>query len=361
MLDTNHSPRKVLILGSGQRIVNAALPAFEALPELFRVDGIFARSEKKLVTKNGERQVEPLERLDASRLRGVDLIFICVSKPAVPSVLEFLGRLDVSQTDLLIDTPVLQFKHLSHFGKFASFRKVWVAEDMSTLPWMETLDLAREAESMGQPESLTLYQSAYAYHGLALAKTLLGGAAIKSAKRRRTGGKSSVRKLNLSGGKSCLIHDPRDYASGHFALHMKGGSICDRPHRDHLHIDGIVEEQDGCLRYVGFQIEGKRGVYATRMEAYESELFGPVDPEKRNESVIAHMDAFKRVGFARLLVHIHAGKGAYPLLEAIDDMWIDYVVEKTGRWFSSPMTSAKSGLARGWVGLATGLAEKLKR
>jgi hypothetical protein len=354
------TPRKVLILGSGQRIVNAALPAFEALPELYSVEGVIARKEKTIATKNGIQKVEPISRLDNERIAAIDLIFICVSKAAVPTVLEHLGKLEVSRTDLLIDTPVLLFKHLSHFKKFEPFRNVWVAEDMSTLPWLDTLDLVRESESLGDPKSLTLYQSAYAYHGLALAKTLLGGAPIKSAKRRHTGGNSSVRKLNLASGKTCLIHDPRDYNSGHFSLHFTDVTICDRPHRDHMHIDGIVEEQNGELRYVGFQIEGKNGAHETRMEPYESELFGPVEPAKRDASVIAHMDAFKRVGFARLLTNIHAGKGAYPLIEAIDDMWIDYVVEKTGRWFSCPMSSARSGLARGWVGLATGLAVRFK-
>ena len=183
------TPRKVLILGSGQRIVNAALPAFEALPELYSVEGVIARKEKTIATKNGIQKVEPISRLDNERIAAIDLIFICVSKAAVPTVLEHLGKLEVSRTDLLIDTPVLLFKHLSHFKKFEPFRNVWVAEDMSTLPWLDTLDLVRESESLGDPKSLTLYQSAYAYHGLALAKTLLGGAPIKSAKRRHTGGK----------------------------------------------------------------------------------------------------------------------------------------------------------------------------
>ena len=193
-----HAPKKVLILGSGQRILNAALPAFEALPELYSVDGIFARKEKQLETKRGTTSVEPIEQLDNARIAGTDLIFICVSKAAVPNVLEHLGKLDVSGTDLLIDTPVLLFKHLSHYGKFAPFRNVWVAEDMSTLPWLETLDLARKNESLGEPVSLTLYQSAYAYHGLALAKTLLGDSAIKSVRRRRAGGKSSTRMLKAN-------------------------------------------------------------------------------------------------------------------------------------------------------------------
>ena len=355
-----HAPKKVLILGSGQRILNAALPAFEALPELYSVDGIFARKEKQLETKRGTTSVEPIEQLDNARIAGTDLIFICVSKAAVPNVLEHLGKLDVSGTDLLIDTPVLLFKHLSHYGKFAPFRNVWVAEDMSTLPWLETLDLARKNESLGEPVSLTLYQSAYAYHGLALAKTLLGDSAIRSVRRRRAGGKSSTRMLKLSGGKTCLIHDPRDNESGHFALHMRGATITDRPHRDHLHLDGIVEEQGGQLLYTGFQVQGKSGLHKTSMAPFESELFGPVAAAKRGASVVAHMDAFKRVGFARLLQDIHSGKGAYPLIEAIDDMWIDYVVEKTGRWFACPLSSARSPLARGWVGMATGLASKIK-
>jgi hypothetical protein len=55
----------------------------------------------------------------------------------------------------------------------------------------------------------------------------------------------------------------------------------------------------------------------------------------------------KKVGFLRLLREIAAGRGAYPLADGLDDMVADYWLEKTRRYWATPLTSVRSALARG--------------
>jgi hypothetical protein len=58
------------------------------------------------------------------------------------------------------------------------------------------------------------------------------------------------------------------------------------------------------------------------------------------------MDSMKRVGFRRLLESIAAGKGAYPLADGLDDMAVDWFLERFGRWRPTALTDVRSALAR---------------
>jgi len=70
-------------------------------------------------------------------------------------------------------------------------------------------------------------------------------------------------------------------------------------------------------------------------------------------TVTSCMEAMKRVGFLRLLRALHAGRGAYPVADALDDMVVDYHLEKLGRYAANPFSSARSPLARGLLAAAT--------
>jgi hypothetical protein len=58
------------------------------------------------------------------------------------------------------------------------------------------------------------------------------------------------------------------------------------------------------------------------------------------------MDDLKRVGFLRLLAAIRDGRGGYPVADAIDDMVVDYHLEKLGRYRDNPLTSPRYALGR---------------
>ena len=90
--------RKVLIVGSGKRVQEAALPALRRLADRFTLAGIVSRSAKEIEVEGCRFAVSRLADLDAATLRAADLVYMVVAKPAVPSVLKTLTRHDVSGT-----------------------------------------------------------------------------------------------------------------------------------------------------------------------------------------------------------------------------------------------------------------------
>jgi hypothetical protein len=58
------------------------------------------------------------------------------------------------------------------------------------------------------------------------------------------------------------------------------------------------------------------------------------------------MDDLKRVGLARMLQAIHAGRGGYELLDGLDDMVVDTACERLGQYRATPLTSVHSAFAR---------------
>jgi hypothetical protein len=66
------------------------------------------------------------------------------------------------------------------------------------------------------------------------------------------------------------------------------------------------------------------------------------------------MEAMKRVGFLRLLRRLASGKGAYPVEQALEDMVVDYHLERFGRYLATPLTRPDAPLAKLILGLLTG-------
>jgi len=68
--------KRVLIVGSGKRVKESALPAFLRARDRFRIAGVFSRTARR-ITAAGEPaesfEVAPLEQLDAATLAGADL------------------------------------------------------------------------------------------------------------------------------------------------------------------------------------------------------------------------------------------------------------------------------------------------
>lgn len=363
------SLRRVRVIGAGKRVREAALPAFAALPHRFELAGLHARSARELEAGGRTYPVTTLDSLTAQEVAETDLFYLAVGKDAVPAVLTHLTSFDVSRADLLIDTPVVRFKHFGHARLAQAFRDAWVSEDCVTLPWIDTVLAAVAGGAIGRPRTALFLQSGYAYHAVATAKAVLRGKAVTVATRTKLAGGGALRRMRFARGTRALVLEPRDYAVGRFALLGRSGVIADwdcraDPRLPYLGPDArdvarhpawygaqrlapVVE--DGA--WTGFRI----GDVETRLDEAEVELLrgGDVDA-----SVVARMDDLKRVGFYRLLRRIAAGEGAWPLLEGLDDMVVDYHLEKLGRYVANPLTSARSGLARVLLGAATRLASR---
>ncbi len=331
-------PTEVLIVGAGKRVQTAAVPAFHRAKDLYSIRHLVGR-ESRDETFDGETYpVRALKDLGSSDLEGIGLVFVCVAKESIPSVLKQLAALEPKNASLLIDTPVLRFKHLRHARYLKAFRSASVAEDCSTLPWLDAVRASVAAGDIGEVRSVVFSQSAWAYHGVAMAKTLLGSTRVKSGRRRKHGGEFASRRLVI-GGKEALFLEPRDYDNGRIALVGTKGSICDYDltSQGALRLESIIES-GACL---GFRV----GTHETRMDDAEASLMQGV---REGASATALMEAAKPVGFLRLLRALHNGEPGYPLAEGIDDMMIDYHLEKFGHYAANPLTSSRAPLGR-WL------------
>jgi len=330
------APTEVLIVGAGKRVQNAVVPALHRASELYRIRHLVGRKGRTEEFDGEAYPVVPLDSLGPQDLKGVGLVFLCVAKDSIPGVLRRLVELEPGGTQLLIDTPVVRFKHFRHASRLRAFGAVSVAEDCSTLPWLDVVRESVAAGDIGALRSVVFTQSAWAYHGVALAKTILGATRVQSGRRRRHGGEFASRRL-VVGGKEALFLEPKDYRNGRLTVVGEAGCICDHEQgaRGALRLESIVE--GGACR--GFRI----GAREVRLDEAEASLMEGVS---EGASATSLMEAAKRVGFLRILRSLHAGGGGYPVAEGLDDMIVDYHLEKFGRYVANPLTSSRAPMGR---------------
>jgi len=340
--------KSVLVVGSGVRVQEAALPVFLSAADRFRIVGVYSRTAKELQVEGRTFRVATLERLDQDALSAADLVYMVVAKDAVPAVLRGLTRLDVSSVDLLIDTPVLRFKLMGHLPLLGRFRHTWVTEDCARLPFFDTVEAFRAKGSFGSVERALLHRSAYAYHGIAMGRALLGSGRVRSARRAPLEAALARRTVRFAGGRQLVVVEPRDYSVGRIELAGAGGTISDDPASPtELRLAAVVENGE-CT---GFRV----GDTLTQLSAPERALMGAAGA---GDGVTAWMEGMKRVGFRRLLSEVDEGRGAYPLERAVEDTVVDYYLERFGRYAATPLTSPYFAPARLIMRLLTRLAER---
>jgi hypothetical protein len=335
------SPRSVVVIGSGKRVRDVALPAFLRLEQRFAIRQVWARTEKRLEAAGRGIDVAPFAKLASQDLQGANLVYLAVAKDAVPSVLRRLTELDVRGIDLLIDTPVVRFKHFRHAARCRAFQSASVAEDCVELPWIQTVLAA-----VGPLYRVELDRSAWAYHGVATAKALLASTAVRRARRRPLEHGAAERVLHLRGGGVARIVEPRDYSKGRIVCVGQGGTLSDRPAFGEKSLPLEVELMGGAVSAL------RAGSTRLVLDADESDLTRG-DPE--DATLTARMEAMKRVGFLRLLRRLAEGRRGYAVEQALEDTVVDYALEKVGFYAGTPFTSPRSALGRGLLGLATSL------
>lgn len=326
--------RRLLVIGTGKRVRETALPALATLGSAFDIRSVFARRAKEIEVGGRTFDVRAFSTLERAHLDDVDLVYMAVTKDAVPSVLEKLDGLAPREIDLLIDTPVVRFRHFHRIRHLEAFRAAWVAEDCSRLPWFDAVRAV--SDELGELREIVFDRSAYAYHGLATAKSLLGTTTIASCRRRPVEG-GAERTVKFADGRLARILEPRDYSVGSVTVIGRQGSLTDS-----------TSPRDGALELApwldGPDCRGFRaGDREVALDPAEAELMRGDAPEA---SVTARMDSMKRVGFRRLLQDVAADRGAYPVEEALDDTVVDYHLEKAGRYFANPLTSSRSATGR---------------
>jgi hypothetical protein len=336
--------KTVRIVGSGKRVCDAALPAFLAAPDRFQLAGVYSRTPKQIDAAGQTFDVAALEELDAASLENTDVLYMVVAKDAVASVLKRLTAHDVSSVDLLIDTPVLRFKWMGHLGLLRPFRNTWVTEDCARLPFYDTVASFLGGRTI---ERVVLERSAYAYHGIAMGRTLLGAGRVRSGRRVPRKGRVAERSVHFAGGGQLSIVEPRDYSEGRIRLSGDWGAIGDDPDAAQTRLAPVLTG-GACT---GFSV----GETSTELSDAERSLMGTGGDAER---ITSWMEGMKRVGFLRLLHEVDAGRGAYPLDAAVEDTVVDYHLEKFGRYVVNPFTSPHFPTTRLVMKLLTRMAER---
>lgn len=325
-----------IIIGSGKRVRETALPAMLRAGKCWNVRGVYARKEKELNISGSVFSVKSLERAVAADFTDIDIVYMAVGKQAVGPVARRLHELGLSRAKLLIDTPVLLIKHFRHLPLLQQFAQAHVAEDCIALPWYDLAAQIYKNGAIGAIRSVEFDRSAYAYHAMAMAKSVLGATTVLRAKRVRMPGGLARRELQLDANLNATIIEPRDYATGHFTIHGASGTLSDDPaRRAGFFIEPVIENGE-CA---GF----RAGDFKVMLDDDERALMAGGGA---GAGVTARMEAMKRVGFLRLVRRMANAGGAYELMNGLEDMCVDYFLEKFGRYKSGYFTNVRSAGAR---------------
>jgi hypothetical protein len=345
------APRRVLVVGAGRRIVRDVLPALSHLGDRYEIAGLAARSPRVIEVDGHEHHVEAVTDLTPADMSKIDLVVVCVSKRAVPVVLDHLGALGGEGLDLVIDTPILRPSDLGHLPTLGRFRNVWVAEDCSMLPWIETIRAAVSHGEIAAPSELHSDRAAYRYHGTAVIRSVLGGDLVRARRRRVSGGVRTD--LWLAGGRRASMIEPHDPPNGSLTITAGSTVITDSAGPaavGHLALRPIVDGE----RCTGFRL----GEVETSLTPDESDVLGSFAP---SDTLTSRMDDLKRVGLMRMLAGIEQGRGGYELADGLEDVMVETSLTVSGWWIAAPLTRLRSDANRRVVGQMARLASRVRR
>jgi len=340
-------PVRVTIVGAGKRVVETALPALLAAETDFEVRAIFARSEREMVCGPTRRfAVSGIDGLTAADVAETDLFYVAVGKGAVSTVLRTLTKFDVSQKALLLDTPVLLWKQLHSLKVLERFGSASVAEDCVALPWYEAIANFRRSRGLPPPSRIRFDRSAYKYHALAMAKSLLEDPDVVAGSVVRHPDGRSTRTLRFARGGTVRMDEPRDYARGVIHLEWTGVVITDGgsavttadfsdPRSERIDLVPWIE--------AGACVGIRAGDGAVRLDAAEQSLQHVRNPAL---SITSRMEDWKRIGFLRLLRRLRSGDPGYPILAGLDDSLVDTQLERLRRYRRNPFTTIGTASGR---------------
>ncbi|KQY22546.1 GMC oxidoreductase [Rhizobium sp. Root482] len=291
-----------IIIGAGRRVREDVLPALERLIGRAYVSGIYATSKSAVVGLDDVYDVEPISSLNAEALAPSQFIYVAVPPKKLASILSRLTEFDCSDKTLVVDTPTLRNKELD--ALYSRFLKVAVAEDSAYLPWIKLL-----TNKYAPIERVEFDRSAYAYHAVALAKTILANGGARPVVK-KTAGSKRTKTFHFDNGRTSKLIGPRDYKSGAMRFLASDGTIIDtKPRSDS---DVVICPRVEEFRCIGFQ----QGANFIALSPQETDLAGSFSPE---DTIVSRMLDIKRVGLMRLLSDLLSGGDGYTLKEGLDD------------------------------------------
>jgi hypothetical protein len=180
MTDAVVLPRlRVLVIGAGRRVANNFLPALGCLTDLFELVGIHARTEERMVPLAKQWGVPAIADLTAIDWSKVDVVAISVPTSQNATVLRALLP-HAARLRIVIDTPIFRnSRELAQVDALISqFKEVRVTEDFMNFPPYILLREAATAGLIGRLKRLTLLNTGFLYHGLALIRSFVNFAPV---------------------------------------------------------------------------------------------------------------------------------------------------------------------------------------
>ncbi len=363
----------MLVVGAGKRVLETALPALAQLHGQLEIEAVCGRKVRPVSAAGRNWIVERLDSLSSERLRAVNFVYVAVGKASVAPVLTDILARGAQGATLLLETPGLLLKHLRHRPLLARFRAAWIAEDCAFLPWIECARSALARADLGPPRAVVFLQSAYAYHGVATARALLGASRVTRG-RRNSAAKQRLRSMHFDNGGQAFSLEPRDYSIGRLAIFSERGLVSDAGWDERIEafepharaIGGLVAAGwtraafQGALRLEpecagGQMVSVRCGSARTPLDQAEQQLAAR---DAASSGIVQRMESMKRVGFLRLVRSLLAGGPAHPVELGLEDMLVDWWLERPGFWRDGGLTSLRSPVGRGLYGALSRLAGK---
>lgn len=310
--------KNIIIIGIGKRTRDDMLPAILA-SNSFNVMGIYARSTRNINLMNKEYLVRKLEDLSNDDLKKTDWLYLSIPISNLESVFKFLKHLNTEKIRLLIDTPVFPIRYFFLKRYLSNYFKVFVSEDAITLPWIETL----RDKVGGRFNKIVLNKSVYAYHGIALIKSLTTEYNFKKVDLRIVGNQEIIEIVTHKNVEVSIV-EPRDYKTGSMIFQGPKGVISDEKGFSGLTMNPILENKLCRGLNIGGQI-------VTFSES-ESRVIGEVEPESTVTSLTLQL---KRIGMIRMLQEIAQNDSrGWSVNRAVSDVRLYELVHHFGKYFN---------------------------
>lgn len=293
---------KFLVIGAGKRVVQDVLPVLESMGNRVELRGVYSSTPKRIELERTQLITSGAADLNPDDFDEINGIYVCVPPDQVHSVLRRITRFDVSQIDLVVDTPID-----SNLHEFRLFRSVTVAEDSGFLPWLPLFRKALSGE--GGASQVVFYRSAYAYHAVSLFRALVSEGVASSDSARLSRWSFGPFKFVELGDTRLVMIEPRSYSKGSILVRSRSGRTFSSHRRFGATPLTLRIRDNFCI---GFEL----GDCASELTAEESKLVGNV---LETDTVVSKMLKFKRVGLRHLMERVVEGAATYSVDSAIND------------------------------------------
>lgn len=309
--------KNIIIIGIGKRTRDDMLPAILA-SKLFNIIGIYARSGRTINFQGKDYEIKKLEELDNAILEKTEWIYLSVPISSSQSVLKYLNNLRIENIKLLIDTPVFPIRYFWLRIYLKKYLRVFVSEDIVYLPWVLPLK-----NKIGKLNKIIFDRSVYAYHGVALIKTILDEDYFKKIVLKNIKGREIIEIKSKNGAEVSVI-EPRDYSSGSMTFYGQGGEITDNLLSTGVNMRLIIE--NNICR--GIDVAGEIVSFSDE----ESEVIGEVSD---GSSVTSLTLKLKRVGMIRMFNKIVLeNEDGWSVKKAVNDIRLYELVHHFGKYLN---------------------------